>query len=214
MQNIMKNKVYYRRNLPHIQPKRQLFFVTWTLKGAIPSKKIALLKEEYEELIKKIKDNIQLDIQNRILFKKYDNLLHNEKYGTHYLKDKKVSNILVKTIHFWDNKRIELISYCIMSNHVHLVLRMFYKDENGKELYLRNVLESIKKYSARECNKIIGNTGNSFWQHESYDRHIRDKAELHRIISYTLDNPIKAGLCRNRGDWEFSYIKEEYNEFI
>ena len=154
------------------------------------------------------------DIETRIFFKKYDNILHNEYTGNHYLKDEKLAKIVTNAIHFWDNKRIELISYCIMSNHVHLVLQMFYKDENGKDLYLRNVLESIKKYSARECNKIIGNTGNSFWQHESYDRHIRNRAELYRIISYTLDNPVKAGLCENREDWKFSYIKKEYNEFM
>ena len=208
----MKNKINYRRNLPHIQPKGQSFFITWTLKGAIPKHKKELLKKEYNE-IKKIKTKEELDIENRRLLKKYDKILHNEKSGNHYLKNNELSKIVADTIHFWDNKRFELISYCIMSNHVHLILSMYNKNENGKELYLRDVLSSIKKYSARKCNIIIGNTGNDFWQHESYDRIIRNREELHRTILYTVNNPVNAGLCKHWEEWQFSYLKDKYNEF-
>ena len=210
----MKNKIYYKRNLPHIQPKGELFFVTWTVKNAIPAKKRLILQNEYLKKTEKITDKKKLDIENKIYFKKYDDLLHNEKKGNHYLKNERLSKIVADAIHFWDEKRIELISYCIMSNHVHLILKMFNVDENGKELYLRTVLESMKKYSAKQCNLIINNTGNKFWHYESFDRQIRDRDELHRIISYTLDNPLKAGLCKNREDWKFSYINEKYNEFM
>jgi hypothetical protein len=48
----MKNKTHYRRNLPHIQPKGALFFVTWILAGAITREKIILLEEEYQQRIK------------------------------------------------------------------------------------------------------------------------------------------------------------------
>ena len=201
----MKNKEYYERNLPHIQPKGALFFVTWTLKGAIPEEKREILKNEYTKLKTKIKDKQILDKQSRIFFKKYDDILDNDQNEIQYLKDTKLSKIVADTIHFWDGKKMNLIAYCIMSNHVHVVLKMYAEDKNGKELYLHDILESIKKHSARECNKIIGNTGNSFWQHESYDRKIRDKEELQRIIAYTLENPVKAGLCEKWSDWEFSY---------
>jgi len=210
----MKNKIYYERNLPHYQPPGQIFFVTWSLRDAMPKQKRILLQDEFYEKKKNITDKLLLDIENRIYFKKMDELLHENKRGNHYLKDRRLSEIVANSIKFWDNKRMELISYCIMSNHVHLVLKMYYKNENGEILYLRNVLESIKKYSAKECNKIIGKAGNKFWEYESYDRLVRDTSELYRIIKYVLDNPVKAGLCENKSDWEFSYIKEEYNEFM
>ncbi len=75
-------------------------------------------------------------------------------------------------------------------------------------------MESIKKFSARTCNKLLNRTGKPFWQHESYDRLVRDRDELYRIIAYVLDNPIKAGLCENHKDWKWSYIKPAYNEFM
>jgi len=70
-----------------------------------------------------------------------------------------------------------------MSNHVHAVFHVFEKDENGKEQYLHNVMESIKKFSAKNCNKILNRTGEAFWQDESYDRLVRDRGELYRIIA-------------------------------
>ena len=206
----MKNKVYYRRNLPHIQPPGELFFVTWTLKGAIPKEKRREIQSQHQIAIKNIKDKEELDKTNRIFFKKYDEILHHEQSGNHYLKNKRLAKIVADALHYWDNKRMELIAYCIMSNHVHLVLRMFYKDVNDKILYLRDVLSSIKRYTSRQCNKVIGKTGNHFWQDESYDRHIRDDAELERIIQYVLNNPVKANLCKSWEDWEFSYIADKY----
>ena len=74
-------------------------------------------------------------------------------------------------------------------------------------------MKSIKQYSARECNKLLKRKG-TFWQVESYDRLIRDADELYKAVEYTLDNPVKAGLCQNRADWKWSYINVDYNEFM
>jgi REP element-mobilizing transposase RayT len=103
------------------------------------------------------------------------------------------------------------MAFCVMSNHVHLVLRLL--ESENQEIFLSEVLESIKKFSARECNLAIGRTG-QLWQKESFDRLVRDRKELYRIICYILDNPTKAGLCENRADWKWNYVKEEYNEFM
>jgi putative transposase len=96
-----------------------------------------------------------------------------------------------------------------MSNHVHLVLRLL--ESKNQEIFLSEVLESIKKFSGRECNLAIGRTG-QLWQKESFDRLVRDRKELYRIICYILDNPIKAELCKV--DWKWNYVKEEYNGFM
>jgi putative transposase len=127
------------------------------------------------------------------------------------LKNEEVAQIIANSLHFWDGKKIDLMAFCIMSNHVHLVLRLL--ESENQEIFLSEVLESIKKFSARECNLVIGRTG-QFWQSESFDRLVRDRKELYRIICYILDNPTKEGLCENRADWKWNYVKEEYNEFM
>jgi hypothetical protein len=43
---MIKNKIYYRRNLPHYQPPGSTFFVTYRLDGSLPIETIKRLKEE------------------------------------------------------------------------------------------------------------------------------------------------------------------------
>ena len=92
-------------------------------------------------------------------------------------------------------------------------MRLYGEHEVGKPEYLHKVLQSIKRHSAKKANIILNKVG-QFWQQESFDYLIKDRDELYRIIAYVLDNPIKAGLCHNRGDWKWSYINPEYNEFM
>lgn len=155
----------------------------------------------------------ELDKLSKLDFKKRDSYLDATKNGNHYLKSPIFAKIVADSLHFWDNKRLELICYCIMSNHVHTVFRLFDEQEaEGKKIYLEDIMHSIKLFSTRECNKVLGKEG-QFWHNESYDRMVRDRNELYRIINYVLDNPVKAGLCEKRADWQWSYIKSDYNEF-
>jgi hypothetical protein len=57
-----------------------------------------------------------------------------------------------------------------------------------------------------EANLILGHSG-AFWQHENYDRFIRDEAELERTIKYVLYNPVKAKLVKEQKDWKWTYCK-------
>jgi putative transposase len=52
-----------------------------------------------------------------------------------------------------------------------------------------------------------------FWEHESYDRLVRDRNELYRVVQYILQNPVKVGLRQHWQDWKYSYIKPDYNDF-
>jgi hypothetical protein len=75
-----------------------------------------------------------------------------------------------------------------MPNHVHIVFRAF------PEHSLAEVMHSWKSFTAKECNKLLGRTG-EFWQRESFDRIVRDELEFEKRVRYTLDNPVAAGLA-------------------
>lgn len=85
-----------------------------------------------------------------------------------------------------------------MPNHVHVVLWPMPNDTLSK------VLQSWKRFTAREANKLLGRVGRTFWQPESYDHWIRDDAEHARCCRYTVHNPVKAGLCAAPEDWPWS----------
>lgn len=105
-----------------------------------------------------------------------------------------------------------------MPNHVHQVFtpivgRDLSRPENQSVLDMNvelrfpivtDILRLIKGSTARECNKILNRSG-AFWQHESYDHVVRDHNELLRIVDYVLNNSVKANLCKEWEDWQWSY---------
>ncbi len=214
-------KLFYRRNLPHIIPDDAQFFVTFTLNGALPINVIERLQNEKEERLKNAigKGERKEDIE-KIYYGKYDDLLANSKNGVKWLENEELSKIVSNKLFEFDNKKYKLICFCIMPNHVHLLIdtkhytpKELEKKGSAKDYYLADIMRLVKGNTSRKCNLILNKTG-SFWQAESYDHFVRDRNELYRIISYILYNPVKAKLCNEIKAWKWTYIKEEYNEFI
>ena len=154
-------KEIYRRRLPHIQPLGGTFFVTYVLNGSIPAEELERINEEHNFSGRKrqlllIDDKKGLDELHRLQFKHIDTYLAKTTVGHHYFKDDRLAKIVADTLHFWDTKRIELICYCIMSNHVHTVFRLFDDAETiDYAIYLHKFMQSIKSFSAKKCNQLL-----------------------------------------------------------
>jgi len=205
-----EKKIFYHRNLPHYQPTDASFFITFRLAGSLPNEVINKLKHEYEierSYLETIKDmevkNNKLRDYNKIYFKKFDEFLDKYNDSPKWLNKEDVAQMVSDAIHYRDGKDYELIAYCIMPNHVHIVINV---ERSDASLY--KILQSLKAYTARECNKILNRTG-SFWQHESYDHVICNEKELNNIIWYVLNNPVKAGLVSEWQKWKWNYCKYE-----
>jgi len=202
----------YRRNLPHIQPEDGVFFVTFRLNGSLPVKVIKELQEERDFNIRQIKRNnmSKFKLTSAIVeeqnshFDKFDSHLDNASYGPTYLTNRHIAIIARDAIHYLDGKDYELICYCIMSNHVHMIVC-----KTSRILY--QILQTLKRFTAREANKALNRDG-KFWQKESYDNLIRSRNELSNKIQYVLNNPVKARLVNSWEDWEFSYCRKEFLE--
>ncbi|HEV2828471.1 MAG TPA: hypothetical protein VGW76_12810 [Pyrinomonadaceae bacterium] len=109
-----------------------------------------------------------------------------------------------------------------MANHVHTVLkplpisgvdgaqsssgtlRGYGQGDDIAYHSLAEIMQSLKGYTVFTCNQLLGRKG-QFWAHESYDHWIRDGDEWQRIISYVLNNPLKAGYVKCWKDWKWSY---------
>ena len=91
-----------------------------------------------------------------------------------------------------------------MPNHVHLVCTPLPR-EDGTYQPLHRVLQSLKRHTARQANRILGRQG-PFWQAESYDHVVRDEAELVRIVEYLINNPVKAGLIADGLSWPWTHV--------
>jgi REP element-mobilizing transposase RayT len=205
---------FYRRNLPHWQPMGAEFFITFRLAGSFPKEAVELLKNKRKEF-RENNRNSDLTAEERgqfdaEIFKTYEHLLDNPSSGPVWLSNKNVAEIVVDSIHFYDEQNFELYAFSIMSNHVHLVIRHI-KENYDVDLPVTGIMKLIKSYTGKECNKILKRSG-QFWQSESYDRVIRDQEELEKVIQYTLNNPVNAKLVKNWREWPFTYCKPEFVE--
>jgi len=83
-----------------------------------------------------------------------------------------------------------------MVNHVHILIY--------PKCTLSRITKSIKNFSARQANAILGCTGQPFWQDESYDHWVRGPEEMEKIVRYIEGNPVTAGLVKRPEDWRWS----------
>jgi REP element-mobilizing transposase RayT len=83
-----------------------------------------------------------------------------------------------------------------MANHVHLLVT--------PRVEISKLTHSLKRFTAREANRMLGLTGQTFWQVESYDRLVRDRTEFQRIAGYIEMNPVKAGLVKTPEEFPWS----------
>jgi REP element-mobilizing transposase RayT len=108
--------------------------------------------------------------------------------------------------------RYDVLALVVMPSHFHWVFRPRDEWVNAIPANQRyrspreQVMHSIKKWTSRRCNEVLGRTG-VFWQAESYDHWVRDADELVRIIQYVENNPVKAGLVKRSEDFVYSSAK-------
>jgi putative transposase len=198
--------LFYRRNLPHWQPKVATFFVTTRLYGSIPKLIIENLKVQRDFLIKEAKHNKEaLYVAQKRYFKLYDDALDRNPNAPYWLLQPEIAEIISNSLHFRDKKLFDLWAFSIMPNHIHLLLTT-YETNNG---YLCKILQDFKKYTGREANKTLNRTGNPFWEEEYYDHVVRDEAEFCRIENYILQNPVKAGFVKEWQLWKWNYQAED-----
>jgi putative transposase len=218
----MKNleyREYYQRSLPHFQPQGATFLVNFRLASSLPVSVIEKLQQETKELERRLAE-VKEDDQRAIVHKQikrqhidnWDDALHAIKHGTFYLREYAIARIVADSIRFHDSEWFDLVAYCIMPNHVHLVITPL-KNPDGVEYSLSQIMHNIKRNSGKQANILLNRTG-PFWQHESYDHFIRNEAEFIKTIEYVLLNPVKAGLVEDWTQWKWSYCKHDLQDEI
>ena len=203
--------IMHKRNLPHIYPVGADFFVTFRLKNSIPLAVLEQLKAMRDRQIMMIAASSQSQnakyeaiyaIEKRF-FANYDQALHQFTTQENVLWKPEVAQIVADKLHELDGKYYDLLAYCIMPNHVHLLFSL-YDYEHSK---MSAVMKSIKGSSAYLCNKLLGKSG-ALWQQESYDHYVRSAKELQNIEHYIVENPVKAGFLEDWQQWKFTYWKK------
>ncbi len=183
-------------SLPHWFKQGATYAVTFRLADSIPPSILNEYSEEkrrLEEILRKAEEDgeettardARLKIEGLYSARMEEAL--EKGYGECHMKRSEIAAIVRNAILRFEGERFELAAWCVMPNHVHLLIKPI------GEYSLSNILQGMKSFSAKEANKLLGKEG-AFWQKETYDHIIRDDEEFSRQKRYVLDNPAKAGL--------------------
>jgi REP element-mobilizing transposase RayT len=180
-----------RGRIPHWEKEEELYFLTFHLADSLPASVLEKITERHRILEAAKENDANFLPEQKALLAEYSRARIEEYFdrgaGSCPFLDLRVSGAMAAALRFREDKHYRLLAWCIMPNHVHVVVRLF----PGQEL--AKVVKAWKNFSAKAANLALGRKGR-FWQREYYDRLIRNGEELDRAIRYIVENPAKAGL--------------------
>jgi len=130
------------------------------------------------------------DELDKILFNDFDTYLALCMTGPKYLTEPKIAAVVMQSIHKMANKQYKLYCFCIMPNHIHILIQPLVKNKDNY-FSLAEIMKSHKGATANRINKILNKQGH-VWHGESYDHHVRSQEEFDLILFYIINNPVKA----------------------
>ena len=151
----------YRRRLPHYQPDGAYLFLTWRLWGSRPSQAASGVYPTPGHA-----------------FVAQDRALHRHSSGPVWLRRPEIADLVAQAILIGHDQRrfYELCAWVVMPNHVHLLILA--------RVSVAVLMRWLKGSTARSANRILGRTGQPFWQDESYDHYLRHSSQISRTIVY------------------------------
>src|SRR5688500_9551125 len=184
-----------RKRLPHWDVEHGIQFVTFNLFDALPRHVHEQIQEEAAAQVAVIRNaRGELTLAEKIAIRQWIEARIGESldaaHGSCFMREPRIAQIVANAITHFDQDRYQLLEWCVMPNHVHVIL-------TGAE-HLDGAVHSWKSFTAKQANAALGRSGR-FWREDYYNRVIRDSRELSRTIDYVLANPAKAGLM----DWPF-----------
>ena len=182
---------HQRGYLPHFDAPNVTQIVTFMLADSFPVQR----RTEWEPILN------ESDSSTR---RKKLELWLDRGHGKCWLRNQDVADIVESTLLRKNGKAYLLRAWCVMPNHVHLLLDVW-------ESPLSQLVKSWKGSSSRFANQILNRTG-TFWQRDYFDTLVRDDCHFRKAVGYVERNPAKAGLIRDPLDWKWSSagLRDEY----
>jgi REP element-mobilizing transposase RayT len=192
-------KIRDRGRLPHWEIEEATYFITFRLADSLPRSVLERIEAERKAVLataNQLHRALSADERRKMqaLSTPAIEQFLDGGAGACHLKNPVIAEDLANTLRHFDQKRYRLFAWCIMPNHVHVVVRLFPAEK------LANVVHSWKSFSAKQANRVLGAHG-AFWQREYYDHLIRGEEEFERVFRYVAENPAKANLKHWKWVW-------------
>ncbi len=177
--------LHSRGYLLHADKEGTIQFITFRLADAVPQERITEWQKElglWQSL-----EHIPADDPRQAELRRRLEVYADAGHGSCALQDPRVAEMVCDAMRHFDGERYRLLAWCVMPNHVHVLLEML----PGHAL--SEVMHSWKSFTATQANKLLGCKG-EFWMRDYFDRFMRDTRHLEDTLEYIKANPVKAGL--------------------
>ena len=184
---------YSRGYLPHRDAPGLLQAVTFRLADSLPQEKLARLEEELSELPETLRGAERRQRIEQWL---------DAGMGCCALRHPETASQMRNALRHFDGQRYRLIAWCIMPNHVHILMETFAP--------IARIVQGWKSVTARWAlarNEELGlgiPDSRRLWMRDYWDRYIRNDGHLETVVLYIHQNPVNAGLCKRAEDWPWS----------
>jgi REP element-mobilizing transposase RayT len=201
--NPLRSGIHSRGYLPHVKHEGASYFITFRLADSLPREVLLRFEEEQAGALRALAANDSpgaVEEIHRDLRRKVERHL-DQASGECLLRRPEIADLTAEALCHYDGEQYHLDEWVVMPNHVHVIL---WPKPN---FTLSEILQGRKRHTARQANRVLGRTGEPFWQRESYDHWIRNDEEKSRIRRYIRMNPVHAGLCRapEEGKWSSAW---------
>jgi putative transposase len=102
---------------------------------------------------------------------------------------------------FEKDKLVDIIAYCIMPTHIHLILKQL--KDGGISIFMSQISNSYARYF-----NIKHKRKGPLWEREFKNVLVTTDEQLLHLTRYIHLNPTTAFLAKEPKDWEFSSFKE------
>ena len=140
-------------------------------------------------------------------------------------------NILIDSLAYCQsNKGMEIVAWCIMTNHMHLIFRSvegekpeqllgdfkrFTSKETVKAIQ-ENPKESRKEFLLEQFKKAAKKSANvkyyQFWRHDNKPIELWSNGVIREKINYIHQNPVESGLVYKAEEYVYSSAKDYAGE--
>ncbi len=123
-----------------------------------------------------------------------------------FFADDTCAEILLKAIkRVQKRKPFELLAYCILPDHWHILLTLPIDDDQ----YSQKIRE-IKRLVTFELRKYFDNSNLVVWQNRFWEHTIRDENDLNNCYNYIMYNPVHHGIVSLPEEWKWSNYGDCY----
>jgi len=99
-----------------------------------------------------------------------------------------------------NNKEAAVLAYCLMPNHIHLLVR-----PSGEET-LAKMMQGVTLCYSKYFNRENGRTGR-LWECRYYSTVVDGDSYLWTVSKYIENNPVRAGIVKKPEDYPYSSAK-------